>query len=83
MQFGRDHYLLASTGFKLAEKERDGARAQALSSSSTYPASTPAGSYFIVWDNNGAPEIIGEFIVTQENTGTLVVSQGWLELKAA
>ena len=34
----------------------------------TYPTSTPAGTYFIVLNNGGTPEVIGEFIVTGNTT---------------
>jgi hypothetical protein len=45
----------------------------------TYPASTAQDTYFIVWNNNGTLDVIGEFIVTTQGILRLISKQWHLE----
>jgi Domain of unknown function (DUF4347) len=40
-----------------------------------WPVGTPAGTYFIVLNNNGALEVVGKFIVPENMAGTFAISE--------
>jgi hypothetical protein len=40
-----------------------------------WPAGTKAGTYFVVWNNSGSLEVLGQFIVPANTAGTFAISE--------